>query len=289
MQYRFMRFPQGKAKAVTLSYDDGTTHDIKLKEIIDKYGVKCTFNINSALVAKNEGEWRLTEKALIALLKDSPHEVAVHGARHIAPGISPAVNVIDDVLSCRKWLEDKFGRIVQGMAYPDCGITRFANGAENYADIRAYLKFLGIVYARSLGADNDRFEMPADWYNWNPTAHHRNGQLFEYLDKFLSLDVGTLYAAARAPRLFYLWGHSFEFARENNWHILETFCRMATEKKDGIWFATNGEIYNYTVAYERLVWNAEGNTVYNPSLFTVFFEQDKTLYSVKAGETLCIG
>lgn len=289
MRYRFMRFPQGKAKAVTLSYDDGSKHDIKLKEIIDEYGVKCTFNINSALVAKNEGESRLSEKTLIALLKDSPHEVAVHGARHIAPGIAPAVNVIDDVLSCRKWLEEKFGRIVRGMAYPDCGITRFANGAEDYVHIREYLKDLGIVYARSLGADNDRFDMPADWYNWIPTAHHTNEKLFEYLEKFLSADITAQYDSARAPRLFYLWGHSYEFAREENWLLLETFCRKATEKKDEIWFATNGEIYDYATAYERLVWNAEGTRVYNPSLFTVYFEQENKPYCVKAGETLFIG
>ena len=288
MQYRFMRFPQGKAKALTLSYDDGTANDIRLKEIIDKYGVKCTFNVNSALLAKNEGEYKLTEKALVSLLKDSPHEVAVHGARHIAPGLAPAVNVIDDILSCRKRLEELFNRIVRGMAYPDSGITRFSNGADDYSHIRTYLKALGIDYARSLGGDNDRFDMPTDWYNWIPTAHHMNEKLFEYLEKFLSMDIEALYAASHTPRLFYLWGHSFEFARDDNWNILEEFCRRASEKKNAIWFATNGEIYDYTTAYERLIWNAEGTMVYNPSLFTVFFEQDNILYGVKAGETLSI-
>lgn len=35
MQYKFMRFPGGKSKAITLSYDDGCTADLKLLEIID--------------------------------------------------------------------------------------------------------------------------------------------------------------------------------------------------------------------------------------------------------------
>ena len=50
MQYRFMRFPEGKSKALTLSYDDGSKNDVKLAEIINKYGVKCTFNLTNAIV-----------------------------------------------------------------------------------------------------------------------------------------------------------------------------------------------------------------------------------------------
>ena len=43
----YMRYPLGKTKAVTLSYDDGTRHDIKLIDIMTKYGIKGTFNINT--------------------------------------------------------------------------------------------------------------------------------------------------------------------------------------------------------------------------------------------------
>lgn len=47
--YAFLRFPGFKKKAFTLSYDDGTIHDKKFVELIDKYGLKCTFNLNSDL------------------------------------------------------------------------------------------------------------------------------------------------------------------------------------------------------------------------------------------------
>ncbi len=40
-------FESGKTKAVTFSYDDGITQDINLVELLNKYGLKCTFNINS--------------------------------------------------------------------------------------------------------------------------------------------------------------------------------------------------------------------------------------------------
>lgn len=286
MAYRFMRFPQGKAKALTLSYDDGCRFDQTLVPILDKYGVKATFNLNSALVEKKDGEWRLSEKEILALFKHSPHEIAVHGARHVAPGIASPVAVIDDVLSCRKWLEAKFDRIVRGMAYPDCGITRIQSDALPYAKLRDTLHSLGIDYARTLGADNDRFLMPDDWYAWTPTAHHINPQLFDYLDRFLTLDANDRYLSDRHPRLFYLWGHSYEFDRSKNWDLIENFCQKVAEKKDEIWFATNGEIYAYTTAYESLIWNAEETLVYNPTLFDLYFSLGGTLYCVKSGETL---
>ena len=46
MKYFFPRFPGGKGKAVTLSYDDGCPEDIRFSDTISKYGLKCTFNLN---------------------------------------------------------------------------------------------------------------------------------------------------------------------------------------------------------------------------------------------------
>ena len=36
----FMRFPEGKKKALTLSYDDGVEQDIRLISIMKKNGLK---------------------------------------------------------------------------------------------------------------------------------------------------------------------------------------------------------------------------------------------------------
>lgn len=59
MAYRHMRYPGGKAKAVTFSYDDGVHHDIRLAEICNRHGIKVTFNILSTWIAqenKNEDD-----------------------------------------------------------------------------------------------------------------------------------------------------------------------------------------------------------------------------------------
>ena len=45
-------FPGGKAKALTMSYDDGKVQDRRLIDIFNKYGIKGTFNLNYGQVGK---------------------------------------------------------------------------------------------------------------------------------------------------------------------------------------------------------------------------------------------
>lgn len=285
MRYRFLRFPGGLYKAVTLSYDDGCKDDIRFSETICAHGLKCTFNINSGFIAEKEEDWHLTREQIKKYLIDTGNEIAVHGKYHRALGKVTPVDGIRDVLECRTELENDFGMIIRGMAYPDSGITRFENGAD-YADIKHYLKDLGIVYSRTLGGDNDSFALPTDWYAWMPTAHHTNPELFSYIDKFLNEPMSS-YDASQTPRLFYLWGHSFEFENNKNWDLLDKICSALSNKPD-VWYATNIEIYDYVSAYRSLVFSADGSTVYNPTLLTVWFTEDGKLFSVKSGETLII-
>ena len=109
----------------------------------------------------------------------------------------------------------------------------------------------------------------------------------EYADKFLSLDPDQqkLYYANRFPRLFYLWGHSFEFERENRWELLDALCEKLGGHEN-IWYATNMEIYEYVQAYNALVFSADGQRVYNPTLKTVWFRTDEKVYVVASGQTL---
>ena len=52
MRYKFLRFPGGKSKAVTLSYDDGVVEDLKLADLLADYGMKCTFNLTGTKFKK---------------------------------------------------------------------------------------------------------------------------------------------------------------------------------------------------------------------------------------------
>lgn len=73
----YMRFPGGRAKALTLSYDDGVQQDHRLISILNRHGLKCTFNINSGLFPAKGTTFppgqihrRLTEQEAVALYTD---------------------------------------------------------------------------------------------------------------------------------------------------------------------------------------------------------------------------
>jgi len=282
MQYNFMRFPGGKPKAVTLSYDDGFPEDKKLAELFNNYDLKCTFNLNGF---NPRNGWGISKTEVKEYIISHGHEIAVHGYLHRANSLIRPIEGIREVFDCRLELENTFGIIIRGMAYPDTGPNKFSNSAT-YEKITSYLKNLDIAYSRTASCNQD-FELPVDWYNWHPTAHHDDPQITEYIDKFLKLDLDTIYRSHRTPKLLYIWGHAFELERNNNWEHMENICRKISNVDD-IWYATNMEIHNYTNAYNSLVYSADGSIVYNPMLLEIWFDVDGKLYSVKPGETIKI-
>ena len=283
MRSIFMRYPEGKAKAVTFSYDDGAPQDQRLAELFNKYNMKGTFNFNCDLMREDN----FTKEQIREYFLSKGHEIAIHGANHRANGNLRPIEGIRDVLDCRLALEAKCDRIIRGMAYPDSGITQMGNFGT-YEMVKQYLIELDIAYARTLGGDNNTFMLPADFHAWMPTAHHNNPQIMAFIDEFLKLDISTkAYHARRVPRLLYIWGHSFEFDLNDNWEHMEEICEKLSNN-DEIWYATNIEIYDYVEAYKSLKYSADGHRIYNPTLFTLWLDVDGTLYSVKSGETICI-
>ena len=63
----------GKMKAVTFSYDDGVTQDTRLIEMLNKYGLKGTFNLNSELLGM-DGEL-IREGQRVDHIKVKPEEI----------------------------------------------------------------------------------------------------------------------------------------------------------------------------------------------------------------------
>lgn len=283
MRTVFMRYPEGKAKALTFSYDDGAPQDKRLAEIFDKYGMKATFNLNcEQMRARN-----FTKEEIKEYFLSKGHEIAVHGANHRANGNIRAIEGIREVLDCRLELEAKCDGIIRGMAYPDNGIARI-NNFGTYEAVKQYLVELDIAYARTLGGDNNSFSLPSDFHAWMPTAHHNNPKVMEFIDEFLALDTSEkVYHTRRYPRLMYIWGHSFEFDRDDNWGHIEEICKKLANN-DEIWYATNIEICDYVQAYKSLRYSADGHRVYNPTLLTIWLDVDGRLYSIKSGETICI-
>jgi peptidoglycan/xylan/chitin deacetylase (PgdA/CDA1 family) len=271
-----MRFPKGKAKALTLSYDDGVQQDIRLISILNKHGLKCTFNINTGLFSPEgvqfpEGQIhrRMTEREAVALYKTSGHEVAVHALTHPFLEQLPSNVVMNEILEDRKNLERLFGTITRGMAYP------FGTYSDEVVGV---LKAAGIVYSRTVHS-TEGFGLPTDWLRLPATCHHDNPNLGRLTDQFIT---GTPW---NAPWLFYLWGHSYEFEEKNNWNVIEDFSERIGNRDD-IWYATNIEVYDYIQAYQRLLFSVEASMVNNPTATMLYFVHDRKAYEIKPGETL---
>ena len=110
-------FPGGKMKAFTLSYDDGVVQDIRLIDIMNKYGLKGTFNINAGLFqienaqrGKFDGRLKLSEAK--DLYTDSGHEIAIHGYVHKCLAKISEGEATYDVIHDREVLEKEFGGII---------------------------------------------------------------------------------------------------------------------------------------------------------------------------------
>ena len=276
----FMRFPGGLAKALTFSYDDGVEQDVRLVEILDKYGMKGTFNLNSGCYTKPGTIWepgrvhrRMTEEAITELFRDGRHEVAVHSLTHPYLEELPDAMVAHEILTDRVNLERQFGRIVRGMAYP------MGTYSDAVVDV---LKSCGIAYARTTKA-TQKFTIPTDWLRLYPTCHHTDPQLMELAKTFAQTEGKKVRKGHAA--LFYLWGHSYEFEGDDNWQLIEDFTDLMAQDADEIWYATNIEIYDYVEDYRRLVASADGHLLYNPTMRTLWFAFNGETVSIAPGET----
>ena len=276
MKTIFMRFPEGKKKALTLSYDDGVEQDIRLIEIMKENGLKGTFNVNSGLYAPEgkvfpEGtiHRRMTKDQVTKVYTENEMEVAVHGLEHPYLEKLPMNLCLSDVAKDRENLEAQFGKIVRGMAYP------FGTYSDQVVEC---LKCAGIVYSRTTVATRN-FALPTDWLRLPATCHHNDAKLMELAKKFVEEEP------QRESWLFYLWGHSYEFEADDNWHVIEEFAAY-TGKKADVWYATNIEIYEYMEAYGRLVFSMDGKRVVNPTTTALYFSIAGNDYCVKPGEEL---
>ncbi len=273
MSYPFLRFPGFKDKAVTLSYDDGVVYDKKLIEIMQKNGLKGTFNVNAGLFAEKTGERKLTKDEAYELYTTSGNEVAIHGYKHMSLALVPSTMVIKDVMDDRIALEKLFGTVINGMAY--------ANGSFN-DEVVEILKQCGVAYARTVVSTGE-FQIPGDWLRWPATCHHTNPKLMELAHRFIEEEGRNFYR--KGPRLFYLWGHSYEFNDNDNWYIIEEFAEYIGNRED-VWYATNMEIYRYVKLFDNLVFSADGTMVYNPNgveMYMNYFGKDVLL---PAGESV---
>lgn len=226
----------GKMKAVTFSYDDGVTQDIRLIELFNRYHLKATFNLNSGLLGRKghlirEAQWvnhTIIKPEDIKSVYDG-HEIAAHTLTHPNLAECEPERIFHEVEEDRLRLSELAGYEVVGMAYPG-GSTCIDEQVTKVVRERT-----GVKYARTTTSTYS-FDMQSDLIVFHPTVyHHREWDaLFALGEKFLALQ-------ADKPQVLYVWGHAYEFDIHDTWSRFEKFCRMISGKND-IYYGTNKEI-----------------------------------------------
>ena len=223
-------------KILTFSYDDGVTQDIRLIELLNKYGVKATFNLNSGLLGQDgmvpcEGVTVSHNKVKAADVRHiyAGHEVAAHTLTHpLLPAIPDDDEIVRQVEEDRLALSELCGYEVVGFAYPGGGV----NFDRRVADL--IRTRTGVKYARTTVCTHS-FDLPADLYEFTPSIFHNGdwNDFMAFVERFLGMDTDR-------KQVLYVWGHAYEFDVRNTWERFEEFLQTVSRRKD-VLYATNKE------------------------------------------------
>lgn len=225
-------YPGGKKKAFNITYDDGVLQDERFVALLNRYGIKGTFHLNSQLM-QEEFSWIHPNGMQVRRLsperaKDlyDGHEIASHSLTH------PYMHDLSDAELYRQLKADKdnlenwFGRAVTGFAVP------FDYYDDRIADCA---KACGFAYARKSEFTRS-FTPCADFYHWETGIYHIDPDLTNFVAEFLNTQEELAVCQ--------IVGHSYDLDAENLWGTMELIC-AAVSQRDDIWFCTNGELVDY--------------------------------------------
>ena len=263
MKIRYDYYKDGKKKALTMSYDDGRQADLRLLQIFNLHGIRATFHLISSKLGK--GPFIAPEDVRD---KFAFHEISGHSLTHPFLTKISGEELVFEVMEDRKNLEALCRYPVRGMSYPY---------GDYSPELMEALRALGMQYSRTIKS-TERFDIPDDFLAWHPTCHHDDPKIFELLKSFKA------YKRLSMP-LFFVWGHSFELDRKDNWEHIERFCAEAGGDPD-VWYATNIEIYDYIMALRALRFTADRTLVYNPTATDVWIAVDDAPVRVASGATV---
>lgn len=225
-----MKWQKTYQKAVTFSYDDGNQQDIRLVEMMNAYGLKGTFHVNTGLDAVR-GTWLYENRLAVHRLDPASfstvyqgHELSVHGSTHQnLTSLTP--EALDKELRDNiDEIERLWGRRPVTMSYP--------YGAHQET-VREKLRELGIRCGRTVQSSHS-FAPQTDLLCFHPTCHHDDPALFSLAEQFLQSED-------EFPQIFCVWGHSYEFDGKENWQHIQRFFQYISGRPD-VFYGTMEEI-----------------------------------------------
>ena len=213
-------------KYFVLSFDDGTVHDKRFVELLNRYQIPCTFNLNTGLetfVWEFESHPVVRQRLADTVEQYTGHEIASHSRTHPRLELLPPPKLRQEVEEDCKVLKQIFGVNELGFGVPFTVCTE--------REIRIIKKF--VRYIR-LSEYSGSFALPADPYHIPIHALYNDPDVREKIAAF---------AEAELPdSLFVMAGHSYELEFLNHWDYMESLLQYI--KSFGFEIITTMEFVN---------------------------------------------
>jgi peptidoglycan-N-acetylglucosamine deacetylase len=188
-------------------WDDGLVSDLRLVELLRRYGAKATFCLNPGLYQEtrsfgwlSEGReiWRLGLSELFAVYEG--FEICSHSMTHPYLTDLTGSRLNWEVKASRDLLENLFSKPILGFCYP----------FNAYNDlVLAAVRSAGYLWGRG-GQEGIQTFPPADPLEFSPSCH------------FLDPEFWRTYDCAKdTAEVFFFWGHSYELSSEALWDDFE--------------------------------------------------------------------
>lgn len=213
-------------KFFVLSFDDGTVHDRRFVELLNKYNIPCTFNLNSGLesfVWEFEGNPVFRQKLANTVEQYRGHEIASHSLTHPRLEQLPPPRLRQEVEEDCAALKTIFG--VQEIGF---GVPFTICGEREIRIIKKYVRYI------RLSEYTSSFALPQDPYHIPIHALYNDGDVRERIAAFAQNDL--------QQSLFVMAGHSYELEFLNHWEYMEALLQYI--KSFGFEMVTTMEFVN---------------------------------------------
>ena len=199
------------AKYFLLSFDDGTIYDPRFVELLNRYDIKGTFNLNSGL---EDFVWYYEDRFPVRRQRLSEvgnlyrgHEIASHSLHHhwlntlTPPQISREIGEDCEVL-----------KKIFGLKEIGFGVPFTACGEREIRIIRKFVRYIRL----SEFAGN--FDLPKDPYHIPIHALYNDADVREKITRFAETE--------QEDALFVMAGHSYELEVLNHWEYMEQLLQF---------------------------------------------------------------
>lgn len=240
----------------TCSFDDGDVADLRLADLLNKYGVKATFFIPRQCELVNKSLCEKQINALSDLVEIGGHTMS----HHILTNITNE-RARSEIQDCKKWIQNITGKPVLVFCPPTGRFNKLHISYQQEAGYVAMRTVEMLSFSiQKIKEVNDFVILPTtnQVYNHTSIAYLRNrfkrfnlskGSLFwklfnvnwQVMSKNYIEHLNEVSEGCDFEYYFHLWGHSWEIDKYSLWKSLEDFLKSLFDFQEII-FCNNSEL-----------------------------------------------